>query len=321
MPILTLQNIGVGIRQNGHTLPILKSISFSLERGAILALVGESGCGKSTLCKTVAGLLPVNFRKEGTITIHNKSGDTVITPDSARQIYSELWGTEIGFIFQNALGSLNPVLRCGVQLIHLLTGDKKSKKRRAIALLKIVGFSDPHKILRSYPHQLSGGMVQRLALALALAKKPEFLIADEPAASLDTTARKNYLGLLRQLNEEKEVTIIFATHNIDDALSFADTVLIMYAGRIAELGNTAAIRKHPAHPYTHGLLKISDALNEYRMPAPIQGESPSLNQPVSGCPFHPRCFNARESCRTYSMTLNGDYPTHFYCCQYPVKNP
>jgi len=323
MHILTLNKINIKIRQLHKNAAVLKNICFSLEKGEILAIVGESGSGKSTLCKSILGLLPENFQTDGEMSFSTKAGASIRITEFDQRSLINLRGNEIGFVFQDTISSLNPVLRCGNQLVDLIGAnsaiEKNNEKDRVYELLHQVGLNDTNRILSSYPHQLSGGMVQRFALALALAKEPGILIADEPAASLDPISKNQYLKLLKQIKGDRGLSIILITHNVNDALSFAESIIVVYGGRIVEQGKTEALKTAPAHPYTKGLQDIASSMNNNTMPHPIPGDSPSLNRPVSGCPFHPRCFNAQEICKADFPRLTKLSANHSIFCNFPVR--
>jgi len=205
----------------------------------------------------------------------------------------KLRGSKIGMVFQDAAGSLNPLFTCGEQILDILREHAASSesigKKHALELFEKVGLTDAENIYCSYPHQLSGGMSQRIALALALAGNPQVLIADEPTSALDSIAKKRYLDLLYKLKEEYGLSLIFVTHNLNDALRFSGSIMVLYNGRSIEYRKTADLQKTPAHPYTKALLDIQVALNSNQLPKAIPGEAPSIKNSSAGCPYHPRC--------------------------------
>jgi len=270
-------------------------VDLSLDEGKTLGLVGESGCGKSVTALSILRLVP---RPRGRIVggeIRYQGKNLLDFPEEEMR---RIRGGEIGMVFQEPMTSLNPVFSIGDQLLEAITVhhrmSRREAKERAIELLSAVGFPDPVLRLKNYPHQLSGGMRQRVMIAIALAGEPRVLIADEPTTALDVTIQAQILDLIQRLKEERGLSVIFITHNLGIVASFADEVAVMYAGRIVERAEVEAIFHSPLHPYTRGLLESvprpsSDHLH------PIPGSVPT--EEVPGCPFHPRCREAMEVCR------------------------
>lgn len=270
-------------------------VDLSLDEGKTLGLVGESGCGKSVTALSILRLVP---RPRGKIVggeIRYQGRNLLDFPEEEMR---RIRGGEIGMVFQEPMTSLNPVFSIGDQLLEAITVhhrmSRREAKERAIELLSAVGFPDPALRLKNYPHQLSGGMRQRVMIAIALAGEPRVLIADEPTTALDVTIQAQILDLIQRLKEERGLSVIFITHNLGIVASFADEVAVMYAGRIVERAEVEAIFHSPLHPYTRGLLEsvprpFSDHLH------PIPGSVPT--EEVPGCPFHPRCREAMEVCR------------------------
>ena len=270
-------------------------VDLSLDEGKTLGLVGESGCGKSVTALSILRLVP---RPRGKIVggeIRYQGRNLLDFPEEEMR---RIRGGEIGMVFQEPMTSLNPVFSIGDQLLEAITVhhrmSRREAKERAIELLSAVGFPDPALRLKNYPHQLSGGMRQRVMIAIALAGEPRVLIADEPTTALDVTIQAQILDLIQRLKEERGLSVIFITHNLGIVASFADEVVVMYAGRIVERAEVEAIFHSPLHPYTRGLLESvprpsSDHLH------PIPGSVPT--EEVPGCPFHPRCREAMEVCR------------------------
>jgi len=323
MNILSVENLSAHIHAPDKTIYLLKNISFTLKRGETLAVIGESGCGKSTLCKTILGLLPSHFQTGGVLTFFKDDNTFVKISNRDSSRFKNLHGSNMGMVFQDAAGSINPLFKCGKQIVDVLkehiSNSPLRDKHQAVQLIEQVGLSDPTDVFNKYPHQLSGGMSQRIALALALAGNPDLLIADEPTSSLDTTAKIQYLELLRELKTKNNLSLILVTHNLNDALRFSDSILVMYNGSGIEYRHTADLQQAPAHPYTKALLDIRAALNQGRLPRPIPGETPSITRSIPGCPFHPRCPKTSDICRDTFPLPTALSESHFVCCHHPLE--
>jgi oligopeptide transport system ATP-binding protein len=273
-------------------------ISYSLDKGKTLGIVGESGCGKSVNALSIMRLIPDPPGKivEGSILFEGKD----LVTFSEREMQS-IRGNEISMIFQDPMTSLNPVLRIGTQMtegIRLHLGmDKKQAMERAVELLEAVGMPDARRRLRDYPHQFSGGMRQRVMIAMALSCEPKLLIADEPTTALDVTIQAQILALLEQLQERFGMSILLITHDLGVVAGVSDDVVVMYAGRIVEQADTEELFANPQHPYTQALLasipRVDDAARQ-RL-ANIPGLPPDLVEPPPGCAFNPRC-RYRKDC-------------------------
>ncbi len=262
-PILSVYNLNVALPVTGGTQTILREINFDLLPGTTTAVIGESGCGKTTLCKALLGLLSQKFSVSGNVVIGSRD-ELIATlnpgdPDS----FCNLRGTKIGMLFQEASLTLNPVIKIGRQIRDLLPNPEQAE---IIRLLEMVGFTDPQKIIDSWPHELSGGQVQRIGLSLALAKRPEILIVDEPATALDSIARREFLDLLRKIQIESGLTIMMVTHDLHILSVAADRLIVMFAGQIAEQGDCKSVLEQPMHPYTRSLLQIDRAFRNGQWP-------------------------------------------------------
>jgi oligopeptide transport system ATP-binding protein len=271
-------------------------VSFSVERGETLGIVGESGSGKSVTCYSIMGLIP---QPPGRIESGTAMFDGIdllhCTPKVARSIR----GKRVSMIFQDPMTSLNPYLRVSDQLIEpLLIHEDISKKEalaKALEMMEAVGINDAARRIHFYPHEFSGGMRQRVMIAMALVTRPELLIADEPTTALDVTVQAQILALLERLRGELGMAIVIVTHDMGVVAEMADEIAVMYAGRIVETAATEALLNSPEHPYTWGLLRSIPTLDGPRLERlePIKGSPPSLIDPPSGCHFHPRCEYAQ----------------------------
>jgi oligopeptide transport system ATP-binding protein len=276
----------------------LNGVDLTLDRGEILALVGESGSGKSVMGQAVLGILRSPPAVVGRGSIHYAGRDLLVLPPEARR---RLRGSEIAMVFQDALAALNPVLPVGVQLERLLrtrsglTGREAG--RRTVQLLDEVGIPAAHSRVGSYPHELSGGMRQRVMIAMAIALEPAVLIADEPTTALDVTIQAQILDLIRDIQRRTNMGVLLITHDLGVVSEIADRVTVMYAGRMAEHAPTRLLFSHPRHPYTEALIRSAPgaATRGGRLRA-IRGAPPDPRRIPPGCPFHPRCDYAVDRC-------------------------
>jgi len=297
-PLLEIENLGISYHVRGGSLPALTDVTFSVQPGEIVGVVGESGCGKSTLSSALLRLLPPNGEiSTGSVSLRGRDLGS-ISSDEMR----DLRGRELAMIFQDQLTSLNPVFTIGRQMTDVQRAHRSASRgelrRRAIDLLGQVGIPDPAERFGDYPHQFSGGMRQRIMIAMALLLEPALLIADEPTSALDVTLEAQIVELLRRLRETHGTAILFVSHDLGVVSHLCDRVIVMYAGRAVEHGTVEQIFGQPRHPYTQALLAAvpSARLRGGRL-ATIPGRVPSLSALPSGCPFHPRCPHAQEACR------------------------
>jgi oligopeptide/dipeptide ABC transporter ATP-binding protein len=295
-------------------------VSFSLDRGRTLGIVGESGSGKTVLARSIMGLLPKrNVVRHGKVLYEGLD----MLSASADQV-RDLWGAEMAMVFQDPMTSLNPVLRIGNQItegmrFHLKM-DRKTAGATALALLKEVGIPEPARRLRQYPHELSGGMRQRIMIAVALACGPKLLFADEPTTALDVTVQAQILNLLQREQRDRDMAMILVTHDLGVVAGRADEIAVMYAGQLVEKAPTATLFANVRMPYTEALLKsipALDAPSHSRLQA-IPGRPPDLVNPPPGCRFAPRCTYARDRCHEEPPPLLEGGQDHFYRCWYPV---
>ncbi len=330
MSLLEVENLSLEFCSDGQWLPVVSNVSFRVDKGEILALVGESGCGKSVSCLSLARLLPPAARyASGKVTFRHGGieGDTLSM--SNREL-RKIRGGGIAYIFQEPSASLNPVFRIGDQIIEALElhrSDVADYGAEAVALLKQVGIPAPETRLRSFPHELSGGMQQRVMIAMALAGNPALLVADEPTTALDVTIQAQILELLKKLRDERDMAIILVTHNLGIVAEMADRVAVMYAGNIVETAPTDELIHHPNHPYTRALLAAVPRLNhESGRLTTIQGVVPLPADFPAGCRFSGRCDEAarrseafRERCRCCMSPETEVAPQHFSRCY--LNNP
>jgi oligopeptide/dipeptide ABC transporter ATP-binding protein len=297
-PLLALDRLSTVFDTSAGVAPAVDSVSFVLNRGETLGLVGESGCGKTVLSLSILGLVPKPGRRAGGRALFDGRDLTAMSQDELRSVR----GARMGMIFQEPMTSLNPVMRVGEQVCEPLILHKRMDKgaamERAAGLLAQVGLPDPARAQRSYPHELSGGMRQRVMIAMALACEPALLIADEPTTALDVTIQKQILKLLASLAAGRGLSMLFITHNLGVVASTCQRVGVMYAGRLVELCPVADLFKTPLHPYSVGLLASLPRLgSRHERLNPIEGMVPPLTALPPGCHFHPRCPKAFGRCR------------------------
>jgi oligopeptide/dipeptide ABC transporter ATP-binding protein len=296
--ILEVQNLSVSYAVPGGALQAVRDVSLSVEKGEVLGIMGESGCGKSTLAAAMINLLPVGARvRQGAVRL-NGTDMFRLAPAAQRA----LRGRSVAMVFQDPMTAFNPVLTIGRQLADFVGAHDPSLARpdRLAAMLDRVGIPDAARCLGRYPHELSGGMRQRVAIAAALLTQPEVLIADEPTTALDVTMEAQIIHLLRDLRTTFDGAIVIVTHHLGVIAELCDRVAVMYAGEVVEEGPVDAIFHDPLHPYTRALLACDPAVvdpGSGRLPT-IGGRLPDLTAPPQGCSFQPRCSMAGEACRT-----------------------
>ena len=301
-PILEVKGLKTQFRTRDGMVKAVNGVSFDLDEGETIGIVGESGSGKSVTSLSILRLLPTPPAEivEGEVIFEGQD-----LADMDERDLRKIRGGQISMIFQDPISSLNPVMRIGQQLlepINLHLGLKgEVAYRRAIELLRAVGIPDPERRIRGYPHEFSGGMRQRVMIAIAIAANPKLLIADEPTTALDVTVQAQILDLIGQLRRELHTSVILITHDLGVVAGIADRILVMYAGHIVERAPTDELFANPRHPYTLGLLasvpRLDDVgVNELQT---IPGAPPDMLNPPTGCPFQPRCPFAIDKCKTY----------------------
>jgi oligopeptide/dipeptide ABC transporter ATP-binding protein len=296
--ILKVDDLKVSFATEDGVVEAVGGVSFELQAGEVLAIVGESGSGKSVTAQTITGLTRApNARITGSVNYRGRELNG-LDDDQLRDVRGE----QIAMVFQDPMCSLNPVYRVGDQITEMIRAHRDVSKReasdRAIELLRSVGIPNPERRVRHYPHEFSGGMRQRVMIAMALALEPEVLIADEPTTALDVTVQAQILRLMDQLNRDRELAVILITHDLGVVAEVADRVVVMYAGQIVENATLDEIFYDPQHPYTWGLLGSLMRLDQSRTArlTQIPGQPPSLLAPPSGCRFAPRCPHAFDKC-------------------------
>lgn len=321
--LLSIQNLKVSLRNpiTGHEGWVLRGVDLSLGQGERLALVGESGCGKSMTALSILRLLPDPPMKMSGGRIEFKNRDLRTLPEVEMR---GIRGKEIGMVFQEPSTSLNPVMTVGKQLSETLRVHSELSKdeirERTLSLLSEVGLPDPGRILGQYPHQLSGGMCQRVMIAMAVACGPSLLIADEPTTALDVTVQVQILELLFRMTEQHRLAVLFITHDLRIVRGHSDRVAILYLGLVVEEGIPAEIFDHPQHPYTEGLLaSLPDISHRGRDLFSIGGAVPSPFEAFQGCAFAGRCPRVQGKCRTEAPVLEEIKKGHQVRCFYPSK--
>ena len=331
MAILKVEGLTIEFQMEGGIQPTVTDVSFSLEKGEILALVGESGCGKSVSCMALARLLPEPPARiaAGKVMLQKRDGAVVDVLKLSGRELRKIRGGEIAYIFQEPSVSLNPVFRVGEQIaeaVSLHRPDVADPWAEAVELLRRVGIPEPRDRVSRYPHELSGGMQQRVMIAMAIASRPSVLVADEPTTALDVTIQAQILDLLLELRRQMGMSIILVTHNLGIVSETADHVAVMYAGRIAEYAPVRELIDSPAHPYTKALLSAVPVLGKEKgRLSTIPGSVPSPANFPAGCRFSDRCARRRElspaeaaRCAELRPPERECGPGHRCCCFAPL---
>ena len=325
MSLLSIENLQVHFRTQDGVNRAVDGVSFAIGAGETLAIVGESGCGKSVTAMSILRLLPEPPAKIAGAIRFEGSDLLGLSNRAMRRIR----GNAISVIFQEPMTSLNPVLTVGRQIgetLRLHQGlSRRAAEARAVEMLTLVGIPEPQRRVREYPHQLSGGMRQRVMIAIALACSPKLLIADEPTTALDVTIQAQILDLMRDLKSRVGAAIMLITHDLGVVAEVADRVVVMYAGRKVEEASVRELFRAPKHPYTRGLMGAVPKLGAVEHDATarlseIPGMVPSLKGRIDGCVFAGRCPDVTEICRTYAPALELKAPAHLAACHYAAKD-
>jgi peptide/nickel transport system ATP-binding protein len=320
-PVLVLDAVGVQLATPRGPLRAVDGVSLALEPGRTLGIVGESGSGKTMLARAILRLLPLNATLAGSVRLDGQEL-TVLGPEALRR----LRGRSIAVVFQDPMTSLNPVLTIGTQIVETLQAhlelDSAAARARAIELLGAVGLPAPEQRLGQYPHQLSGGMRQRVAIAIAVSCEPRLLIADEPTTALDVTVQAQILDLLAREQQRRHMAMILITHDLGIVAGRTDEVAVMYAGRVVERAPTRTLFKAMRMPYTEALLAAIPRIDAapHTPLAAISGRPPDMTRLPPGCAFAPRCPRAGERCTRERPPVSGAFG-HAFACWYPIDAP
>lgn len=313
-PLLAVEDLHLRVRRYEGVHHILNGVGFALAAGERMAIVGESGCGKSLTARVLLGLLDRRrMTLSGRVTY---AGQDLLT--LSERGWRALRGRRMAMIFQDPSTALNPVFTVGDQLRTVIRRGqgvgRAAAQSQALAMLEAVAIPDPARVLAAFPFQLSGGLAQRVLIAMALVNRPDLIVADEPGTALDVTVQEQTLRLMRRLAEERGAAVILITHNLGVVRRFAERVCVMYGGSIVEQGPVEAIFAHPAHPYTQALLRAVPRLTGGALPEGIDGTVPDYLSPPTGCRFRPRCPQADQSCAA-PQPMRPISPGHAAACR------
>ncbi len=310
--LLSVRNLSIQFENFSSTIHAVNGCSFELKRGEVLGLVGESGCGKSLTSTACLGLLPDNAIVHGSICLEGQPLESL-----SAQEWATIRGDDIAMIFQNPMTALNPYFTIEQQMADIILAHRKINRKQAkvelIRLLDMVHLPEPEQAVKKYPHQFSGGQLQRIMIAIALSCEPKVLIADEPTTALDVTIQAQIILLLRELAEKQNISILFITHDLSVVASLCDRVAVMYAGTIVEQGPIESLFNHPMHPYTQGLLNSVPAIGLTHELYAIPGSVPDMRVKPTGCAFASRCHAATEMCLSAAPQAK-QYNAHQILC-------
>ncbi len=319
--VLEIKNLRTKlVTRKGNLYPV-DGVTLAIPKGKIVGLVGESGCGKSMLANSIMGLLPENGSiAEGSITFDSQEF-LALTSEERRKLY----GDRLTLIFQEPMSSLNPVVRVGKQVaevlkLHSPNLSSSERRKKVVDMFRSVGIPEPEKRYAAFPHELSGGLRQRVMISAAMIQHPDLLIADEPTTALDVTIEAQILHLMKKLQEESGSSVLLITHDLGVVAEICDLVCVMYAGKIVETADVRELFHHPSHPYTQGLLKSLPSRNNGKRLENIPGTVPTLAEMPAGCRFAPRCPYASPSCHEKLPELIDRGNNHFVRCSHEEDN-
>ena len=311
--VLEVKNLSVSFRTLKGEVQAVRDVSFDIEKGSVTAIVGESGCGKSVTSKSIMGLI----KKPGYV---SKDSQIIFQGENIQEYNRKQWeayrGPKCSICFQDALTALNPTMAVGKQIMEKIRVHKKVSKQEAwaeaVQMLERVGIPNPELRMKQYPHEFSGGMRQRVMIAIAMTLNPDFLIADEPTTALDVTVQADILDMMKEIHP---MSIILITHDLGIVANFATDIIVMYAGKIVERGTAEDIFYHPTHPYTKALLRAVPRLDmEGEKLETIEGAPPNMINPPKGCPFAQRCKERMDICETAFPEESKLRECHEVCC-------
>ncbi len=322
-PLLELTDLRTHFRTERGIVRAVDGVTLSLARGESIGVVGESGSGKTVLSRSIMGLLPSTAVTSGSVRF---AGQEIL--DLSIKERRHLWGAEMSMVFQNPLNSLNPLMKIGKQIaepLRLHLGmDKAAAQETAVELLRSVRIPEPSKRIHQYPHEMSGGMRQRVMIAIALACGPTLLFADEPTTALDVTVQAQILEVIEEQRRDRNMSVVLVTHDLGVVAGFTDKIAVMYGGKLVETAPTTTLFAEMKMPYTYSLLKSIPRVSDPSLTrlATIPGRPPDLVNPPKGCNFAPRCPIARERCHEEEPQLeDAASPEHRFACWYPVGSP
>jgi len=316
--LLTVSDLRSYLATGQGVVRAVDGVSFTLDEGEILGVVGESGCGKTVTCRTIVGLMPPGTtHTSGEVIYHPRGGRNILTLRPAE--LQSLRGADLAMIFQDPMTALNPVRSIGDQLLEAVNAhaslSRRQARSQAVTLLERVGIPAPARRMRDYPFQFSGGMLQRALIAIALASSPRLLLADEPTTSLDVIIQDQILSLLMELQQDTGMSMILVSHDLAVITEVCDRIIVMYAGQVVEQGDAATIITSPRHPYTRALLDALPQAGQRGQLRSISGSPPSLIEIPAGCRFAPRCQLATADCLTWDTELiETSGPAHLARC-------
>ena len=314
--VLEVKNLSVSFRTLKGEVQAVRDVSFDIEKGSVTAIVGESGCGKSVTSKSIMGLI----KKPGYV---SKDSQIIFQGENIQEYNRKQWeayrGPKCSICFQDALTALNPTMAVGKQIMEKIRVHKKVSKQEAwaeaVQMLERVGIPNPELRMKQYPHEFSGGMRQRVMIAIAMTLNPDLLIADEPTTALDVTVQADILDMMKEIQKEHPMSIILITHDLGIVANFATDIIVMYAGKIVERGTAEDIFYHPTHPYTKALLRAVPRLDmEGEKQETIEGAPPNMINPPKGCPFAQRCKERMDICETAFPEESKLRECHEVCC-------